>query len=123
MMALSCECDVDFEPDYIYNIEKIERIALTDYRCYGCCKHGHEGDHVRRYTEESRVYEDEFDPDFDEDAEAVYEVTKYERICELCGDMYDNLTELGFCITAERGFITSAMIDYRLNYVKAQDEV
>ena len=104
-MGLSCDCGWD-DHDWYYNIEDAERIALTDYKCFGCYKHGKSGDHVRQFTE----YE------IDEDGEELPPY-KYRRICEECGDLYDSLIELGFCLSANNGFIRDAMSDYReVNY-------
>lgn len=109
-MGLSCDCGFD-DYEWYYNIGGEWRRAQTDFKCYGCCKPGHDGDLVRQLTEE-RCIEDE---DGDETDEPV--ITGYHRICEECGDLYDSLTELGFCLAADWGFIRDAMIEYREEYV------
>ena len=117
-MSLSCDCSFDNETFYV--IEDVERVAQTDYKCYGCCKQGHAGDHVRRYTDARYPDEDEccalgLDPDDDLDGDII--TMKYRRICEECGDLFDSLTDLGFCIGADWGFIKEAHHDYVAEYV------
>lgn len=122
-MSLSCECG-DFDADYFFMIGEEERIACTDYVCYGCGSQGHEGDRVRRYTEEHHADEDELramgygDFEIEDliDEGEINVVEKTRRLCATCGDMHDNLVELGFCFSASPGFIKSAMHEYRTEY-------
>jgi len=113
-MGLSCDCGWYDDYEWFYNIGEEWRIALTDYTCYGCCKQGKAGDMVRQFTEERLPEEDE-DDDFCDDVEPV--VTKYRRICEECGDLYDSLSELGFRMTADWGFIRGAHKEYKEEYL------
>lgn len=108
-MSLSCECGWG-DYDWYYEIESVWRYALTDYKCYGCCQYGKAGDIVRRLTE----YE------FDEDGNELPPY-KYARICEKCADFYDSLIELGFCLSADYGFIREAMRDYKEEYAVRQE--
>ena len=114
-MSLSCDCGYG-DYDTFYEIEYVLRVALTDYRCYGCGKQGVEGDHVYRYTEYHYPDEDEQEElDVPED-EGVADL--YRRVCEECGDLHEALTSLGFCVSADFGFIEEAMREYRENYVR-----
>ena len=108
-MGLSCECGYD-DYEWYYHVEAAWRLAQTDFKCYGCGKKGHAGDMVRRFTEEQNV-EDEYGDEIDDPV-----ITRYRRICEECGDLYDSLMELGFCLTADFNFIADAMEDYRENF-------
>ena len=104
-MSLSCDCGWG-DYDWYFEVEDEERLAMTDYRCYGCGSQKNHGDHIRR------IWSHEIDEDGEE---FNYEIMG--RICEECAGLYDSLLELGFCMTADVGFIKEAMNDYRENYV------
>lgn len=103
-MGLSCECDWgDYE--WFYTIEDLTLIGMTRYscaegKCYGCGKQIPVGEEVQHLL---LVEEDE---DGDED------YSHMGRICEWCSDMRENLQELGFCLTADQGFIKNAHQQY-----------
>lgn len=105
-MSLSCDCGFD-DYEWYYEVEDVWRAAMTDYRCYGCVTYRKAGEHVR-HIESHEIDEDGNDINY----------TLLGRICEPCADQYDSLIELGFCLTADLGFIRDAMVDYRENYVK-----
>ena len=110
-MGLSCDCSYD-DYEWYYEIEDGERIAMTDYKCYGCSAPKKEGEHIRR------VISFEINEEGDEDN---YKVIG--RLCEEYSGLYDSLIELGFCLTADRGFIREAMNEYRENYVNVNKPV
>ena len=101
-MGLSCYCDGDY--DWFYEVESEERIAMTDFKCYGCGKHYPLGTTVRRV----RTYE------MTEDGEEIED--DFRRLCESCGDLYDSFTELGFCLSADQNFIEDARQEYAAEY-------
>ena len=104
-MALSCDCGWD-DYEWYYEVEDEWRWALTDFKCYGCCSQHKANEQIRRIVS----YE------MDEDGnEHNYKVLG--RICEECVDFYDSLIELGFCLTADFGFIREAMREYKEEYV------
>ena len=103
-MGLSCDCGWD-DYDWYYDVEDEERYALTDFRCYGCGKHYFANSIIRRVRE----YE------MDEDGDEI--ILGYKRLCETCCDLYDSLTELGFCMSADQGFIKEAHQEYISEYV------
>jgi len=109
-MSLSCECGYD-DYEWFYVIEDNWRIAQTDFKCYGCCKPGKDGDKVRLLVEQSYPEEEDYEND-----EPV--TTGYKRICEECCDLYDSLIELGFCMSADWGFIRDAHEEYKHEYVR-----
>lgn len=101
-MSLSCECDTDY--DWFFQVSELEFLANSTGKCNGCGSSINVGEivsHVESY-------------ELDEDGnECNWE--QLGRLCETCKDMYDNLTELGFCIEHDGlGWINSAMIEYRL---------
>ena len=104
-MGLSCDCGYG-DYDWYYEIEDVERIACTDFKCYGCRTPKKDGEHVRL------IWSFEIDEEGDE---SNYKVIG--RICEECSGLYDSLKELGFCMTADWGFIRDAMRDYREEYL------
>lgn len=112
-MSLSCDCGYG-DYDWYYEITDEPYTANSTGRCYGCGGHVRAGDIVRHILDihwpesDDDLFYDETDPD-----EKVLG-----RICERCGDLYDSLTELGFCMTAEFGFIEAAMEEYRRDYAK-----
>lgn len=111
-MALSCDCGWgDYE--WYYVVEDEERIAMTDFRCYGCCTQHPSGSRIRRLKEIEQEYDE---ADWDEDPVEV--IKGYKRLCETCCDLYDSLTELGFCLTADWGFVKEAHKEYLQDYVK-----
>ena len=98
---LSCDCGWG-DHDWYYSIEEEPRIAVTPFRCYGCCK-------PKPMLEEVRLIEEiTLDEDGEEEGTAILG-----RLCSECSDLYDSLTELGFCLTADWGFVAEAMIQYR----------
>lgn len=102
-MGISCSCSDDY--DWFYEVDNSERIALTDFKCYGCCKA------YPALTETRNIHEYEMDEDGDE-----INYKSMGRICPSCAGIYDSLIELGFCLSADRGFITEALNDYHDNY-------
>lgn len=103
-MALSCDCDFgDF--DTYYEVEKDEHIACIDSKCYGCCG-------TIKTFEEVRVMNQY---ELDEDGDQV-NWKPLGKLCPTCSGLYDSLIELGFCISADWGFITEAMDEYRENF-------
>lgn len=105
-MALSCDCGWG-DYDWYFEVEDVWRIALTDFKCYGCGKYRKEGEHVRL------IESYEMDEDSNDTNHKVMG-----RICEPCCDFYDSLIELGFCLTADYGFIKEAMQEYKEDYGK-----
>lgn len=103
-MTLSCECGFD-DYDWFYAVENTERVAATNFVCYGCCKPFPVATEVRRITELT------FDGDGNEETAEVLG-----RLCTECAGLYDSLTELGFCLEASRGFVRDAMAEYREEY-------
>ena len=111
-MSLSCFCGDDY--DWFFKVEEEERIAVTGFKCYGCCKRKPAGEHVRRVEK----YHFEYDEDDFYYGEGEEVVDGYERLCEECSGLHDSLVELGFCLTADWGFIRDAMRDYRELYTQ-----
>jgi hypothetical protein len=107
-MTLSCDCGAG-DYDWFYEVEDEERVAATSFVCYGCCKP------FPVATEVRRINELEFDLEGDGDADYM-PVRILGRLCMECAGLYDSLTELGFCIDANRGFIKVAMDQYRKEY-------
>ena len=105
-MGLSCDCSGDYE--WFYSVEDGERVACSDGHCYGCCGPVHHGDEVRL------LWSYEMDEDGDEENHKVEG-----RLCPKCCDLYDSLIELGFCLSADRGFVRDAMDEYREYYGKS----
>jgi hypothetical protein len=104
-MTLSCDCGFG-DYDWLYEVEDEERVAATDFVCYGCCKPFSVATEVRRLNA------------LESDDEGDYVPTHIlGRLCPQCAGLYDSLTELGFCLRAERGFIKTAMDRYRQDYV------
>lgn len=104
-MTLSCDCGFD-DYEWYYEVEDVWRVALTDFKCYGCCEYHKAGEHVR-HADRYEMDEDGNDSDH----------CILGRICEPCADQYDSLIELGFCLTADWGFVKNAMREYRDDYV------
>ena len=99
-MSLACSCFDDYE--WFYEVEKTERVSAGEGKCYGCCKT------IKIAQETRRLHRFELD---EEGWETNYRYLG--RLCPVCSGLYDSLLELGFCLTADYGFITEAMDQYR----------
>ena len=107
-MSLSCSCDDDY--DWYYTISDVQAGAPKNCKCYGCCKKLLKG-------EQSRVVDSwEIDEEGDEN-----QLTDH-WLCESCGDLYDSLIELGFCLVANWGFIAEAHREYKDDYLPREHE-
>lgn len=102
-MGISCDCGFE-DYEWYYEVEDNERSACAIGKCYGCSGQINIGDEVRR------MWEYQYDEFGNEDFKPLG------RLCPTCSGLYDSLIELGFCLTAERGFITEAMEIYRNDY-------
>ena len=105
-MSLSCGCNDDY--DWYYEEGK-EKPAPKDCKCYGCLGEIKKDDEVFQFD----CYE------IDENGDQDYSDQKPFFLCEKCTGLYWSLKELGFCLTADDGFINDAMNDYREIYGKA----
>jgi len=120
-MGISCYCDDDY--DWFFQVEEPERVAMTDFRCYGCSEHKPAGERVRRLwkyhmeTEEELVKDGDDPDDWYTDEEEVEVIDGCERLCETCSGLYDSLIALGFCLTADNGFIKDAHAVYVEEYL------
>jgi len=83
-------------------------MATEPCQCYGCSEQISIGDEVRQMNR------------FELDDETNYELLGY--LCPACSGLYDSLIELGFCLTAERGFIKEAMCEYRTEYLELKEK-
>jgi len=103
VMSLSCDCSYgDGDYDWYYDIPEQEYSANARGICYGCGDLILIGDEVRHISHTQ----------YDEDGEPENEA-HLGRICEKCSGHYDSLKELGYCLTADNGFIAEAMHEYR----------
>ena len=99
-MAISCSCEFgDYE--WFYSLDDDVYSANSTGECYGCWRDIHVGEEVRH------ILSFEIDENGDET-----DWSNLGRICSHCGDMYDNLTALGFCLDADNGFIDTAYQEY-----------
>ena len=110
-MSLSCYCDDDY--DWFFRVEEVERISVAEGKCYGCCGKIKHGDDVRA------IGQFEIDEDGDE-----INHEHLGRLCPKCSGLYDSLIELGFCLSANWGFVAAAMDEYRdMTGVPAKEKV
>jgi len=99
-VSLLCDCGFDY--DWYYVVESDERSACAEGKCYGCCGKINIGEEVRfmwRY-------------EIDEEGEEI-NTKSLGRLCPVCAGLYDSLTDLGFCLSADWNFITESMDEYR----------
>ncbi len=87
-MSISCECDYD-QPEF-YRHE--DRRACKTYQCDECPKIINPGDDYRYVV-------GKWDGDVDQF-----------RMCEACGDLWDSMAALGFCL--EHGILRQDHRDY-----------
>lgn len=99
-MSLSCYCDDDY--DWYYEISEMEFSANKSSKCYGCLEPIVIGDLVAHIDTHK----------IDEEDEEIAHKTEG-RICDKCWNQYQALIALGFCITANVGFIKEAMKEYK----------
>jgi len=88
--------------DWYYEIYPHDYSAAAPGKCYGC------GDRIEPRDEVKHIHEYQFDIDNEEENHRLLG-----RICEKCDGHYAALTELGYCISADFGFIAAAMDEYR----------
>lgn len=111
-MSLSCDCGFD-DYEWYYEVTEEDYVANCSGRCYGCGEHViHHGDIV------SHVEAYEMDENGDE---CNWRVEG--RLCANCRGLFDSFTDLGFCLTADMGFIATALREYQENYVPARSKI
>ena len=108
-MSLSCSCGSE-DYEWFYSLSDDVYSANSTGECYGCWRDIHVGEEVRH------ILSSEMDENGDET-----NWSNLGRICEQCSDMYDNLTELGFCLEADNGFIETAYREYLDEFVSPRN--
>ena len=105
-MGLSCDCGYD-DYEWFYEIsEDTSYSACSSGKCYGC------GGRVSVGDEVAHIWSWQLDEWGDE--------TEWEnigRVCETCWGHYTTLVSLGFCLSADCGFIKEALLEYQTDYV------
>lgn len=99
-MSLSCNCGFDnYEWYYIITNQIYSHNTIS--QCRGCGRDIQIGEEIRL----------ELKNEYDEYGDEIESVLG--PICEQCGDLYDSLTEHGFCVTDDGpGWIKRAHKDY-----------
>ncbi len=111
-MSLACDCGDYDGSDGFYAPDNEEQPAPADTKCIGCCGEIKKGDEILIF----RSYEWEYEED-DKDADPVEIEKTRHYTCEKCTGIYWSLTDLGFCLGLDMGFITEALREYHQDYL------
>ena len=109
-MTLSCDCDYDYSDcDFWYEQPNdfVKFKGSKDTKCCSCNKLIEKNNTCLEF-ERYRNYDEELDDidDEDEDGEYVDHSNHPVRIdnlfmCEACGEIYLNLTDIGYCVSID----------------------
>ena len=111
-MGLSCDCGIDDYEWYYEVSDDTNYAACSSGKCYGC------GGQIKVGDEVAHIWSWEMDENGEE---RPWE--NIGRICEKCWGHYESLKALGFCMTADWGFIKEAIWEYQTDFVPIKHKI